>query len=421
MSSASGIQSNGLVTGAGAVSLSGGVSAFNAGANLQVAEIKISGATTQVEVYANLGFAKIWDQAAGTLTAAVGDKVSFSGVGDSFSGTLAGAGSIAFTGGSDALTGVSLTAASVIVSTATVTLAGAISNKSVVTVTTPNLMVAAAGATLGGGGSLNLTNTATNKITGVTAGATLTNATDKINGAGNIGGGSMVLVNQVGGVINGNQAGLLTIDTGAATILNAGLIENTGTGGTTIASAVANTGTLMVTKGVLTVNGRDLRAGTVKISGGAAFFVSAFSENVSFTSTTGVLELAKSQTYAGQVSGLSKTGTSSLDLRDIGFTAGTTTATFNGTATSGVLTVTDGTHTSKITLIGNYVGRTFTTSSDGQGGTMVVDPATPGGDVRLAPLVGAMAGFGSSAGAAPAHRLAETWPLSSIAMMARAP
>jgi hypothetical protein len=111
-----------------------------------------------------------------------------------------------------------------------------------------------------------------------------------------------------------------------------------------------------------------------------------------------VLELAKSQTYTGQVTGLAVAGTSSLDLLDIAFASGTTTATFSGTTTSGTLTVTDGTHTSKITLIGNYLGHTFTTSSDGHGGTTVVDPPAPGSGGHIMPLVNAIAGFGGGAG-----------------------
>jgi hypothetical protein len=150
------------------------------------------------------------------------------------------------------------------------------------------------------------------------------------------------------------------------------------------------------------VKGAVTGAGLVKIGGGVADFGSTFSENVTFTSTTGVLELSHSQTYAGHVTGLSATGSSSLDLLDITF-GGATKATYSGTTTSGTLTVTDGTHTAKITLEGDYAGHTFTASSDGHGGTTVVDPTTPtsgGHTTPLAPLVTAMAGFGGHGGSA---------------------
>ena len=63
----------------------------------------------------------------------------------------------------------------------------------------------------------------------------------------------------------------------------------------------------------------------------------------------------------------------SLDLEDISF-GSKTMATYSGTSTSGVLTVADGSHVAKITLEGDYLASTFTVSSDGHGGTTVVDP-----------------------------------------------
>ena len=41
---------------------------------------------------------------------------------------------------------------------------------------------------------------------------------------------------------------------------------------------------------------------------------------------------------------------------------------------SGTLTVTDGTHTANLTLLGQYSANDFTLASDGHGGTMVTDP-----------------------------------------------
>jgi hypothetical protein len=288
---------------------------------------------------------------------------------------------------------------------ATVTLSGAISLTKTLSVTTPHMVIAAAGATLSGGGTLALSNTATNAVTGASSSATLTNS-DKISGGGQLGGGVMTLINQAGGVINGNLATALIVNTGVKTITNAGIIEATSSGGLTIASAVANTGTLTVTAGVLAIDGAVTGAGTVRIGGGTAdVATSTFTENVTFTSSTGVLELANSVAYAGKITGFSKTGATALDLLDIGFANGTTTATFSGSTTSGVLTVTDGTHTAKITLLGNYTASTFTVSSDTHGGTTVVDPTTA--PTRhtppMLPLVTAMARFGASCAGPAAH------------------
>ena len=41
---------------------------------------------------------------------------------------------------------------------------------------------------------------------------------------------------------------------------------------------------------------------------------------------------------------------------------------------SGTLTVTDGTHTASLTLLGQYSTGDFSLSSDGHGGTMITDP-----------------------------------------------
>jgi hypothetical protein len=378
---------SGTLGGTGALALSAGTATFT-GAASDAFKTTESGTATANFTGASITLASLWTQTAGTISVASGDKASFTAVGDSFSGTLGGAGTVAFTGGTDLLSKTSLKAANVTIAGATVTLSGAITNASAVTVTSPVLTIATAGASLSGGGSINLTNLASNAIKGATSAAVLTNVNNKITGAGTISG--LVLVNQAGGVINGNQALALTINTGASAVTNAGLIENVGAGGTTITGAVANTGTLLVSNGVLDVQGAVSGTGVVKILGGTAQFGSTFTENVSF-GTKGVLELAKSTTYTGQVSGFSKTGTTSFDLLDIAFASGTTKATYSGTTASGVLTVTDGTHTAKITLVGNYTASTWTVASDGHGGTSIHDPT--------APLTQALAGFGAPSSA----------------------
>jgi hypothetical protein len=116
-----------------------------------------------------------------------------------------------------------------------------------------------------------------------------------------------------------------------------------------------------------------------------------------------VLELAQSQGYTGAITGFSKTNSTSLDLVDISFVSSTE-ATFSGTSKSGVLTVTDGTHTAHITLVGNYTKSTFVASSDGHLGTIVVDPKAKGGAAMIAPspslhpLIAAMAAMAAPAG-----------------------
>jgi hypothetical protein len=308
-------------------------------------------------------------------------------------GTLAtsGTGLIRLNSGAstiDAVThAVSLTGELQVKGATTLTAAGSITDSGKLNIYSGKLIVGAAGLTLSGGGQVNLNDSAKNIIIGVTTTAVLTNVDTHISGAGQLGGGSMSLVN--GGVIVDTQAQALTIDTGTHTIQNSGVIEADG-GAVIVSSAVRNTGTLLAVIGTLTLDGAVTGAGVGKVNGGTLFAKSTFTENVTF-GTTGTLVLAHGQTYTGKITGFSKTGTNALDLRDIGFTSGVTKASYSGSTASGTLTITDGTHTAKIALIGDYIGSTFTVSSDSHGGTKVVDP--PAAGAASASLAQAMAGF----------------------------
>ena len=77
-------------------------------------------------------------------------------------------------------------------------------------------------------------------------------------------------------------------------------------------------------------------------------------------------------------------------------------ATYSGTKTGGVLTVTDGTHTAQIHLTGNYLSSTFVASSDGHGGVTIVDPPATAALPPPHQLIAAMAGLGADRGG-PAH------------------
>ena len=387
--------------GTGTLALIGGGSTVGAGAVLSIAHLTQGDAT--LTAAASFAYGGTWTQTKGWISVDLFKTLTLTGTGDRFSGTLNGSGTVDFAGGSDTLSGTRLLVTSAVVDGARVTLAGAIDLDTNLTVTSPDLTIAAQGATLSGGGNLLLSNLASNRIVGADASATLTNVDDDIEGAGDLGGGSMVLDNQGG--IAGYTNLALVIDTGANAITNAGEIQSDGAGGVTIKSALDNTGILDASVGTLTLDGAVTGAGSVRIDGGTADFLAAFSQTVTFDSTSGVLELAKSQAYAGAITGFSLTGGTSLDLRDIGFTSGKTKATFveNGAKTQGVLTVTNGAETALITLVGNFSGSTFTTSSDGHGGTTVVDPhkspaaVAPRRSDAVLPFIAAMAGFDTGA------------------------
>ena len=110
------------------------------------------------------------------------------------------------------------------------------------------------------------------------------------------------------------------------------------------------------------------------VDGASAQVEDPSAQSVSFQGPTGTLKLDDAGAFAGQVSGLS--GSDALDLGDIKYGANTT-ATYLGNSSGGVLTVSDGTHTANIDLVGNYLSSSWDLSSDSHGGTMVVDPVAP--------------------------------------------
>jgi hypothetical protein len=70
-----------------------------------------------------------------------------------------------------------------------------------------------------------------------------------------------------------------------------------------------------------------------------------------------------------------------LDLRDISSSANTMLGFVEAPSnTSGTLTVTDGTHTANLLLLGQYVTANFNFHSDGAGGVIVNDPPVEAGN-----------------------------------------
>ncbi len=263
------------------------------------------------------------------------------------------------------------------------------------------LRIMPAGATLGGGGRIVMRSRFA-EIAGLSSGAMLTNQAGEILGRGKLGAGKLQLVNDGAGVIAGTTGGVLTIDTGNHTVINDGLIASRGSGSVVIAGAVTNNGALEADAGTLSVMGAVGGAGSGVVASGTLAFAAFFDEAVDFEAAGGVLELAQSQSYSAAISGFSATGATSLDLGDIGFVSAGE-ASYSGTATSGVLTVTDGTHTASVNLVGDYLAATFTAASDGHGGASVT-ASSPGArppavhTVAAHALISAMAALHASAG-----------------------
>ena len=226
------------------------------------------------------------------------------------------------------------------------------------------------GITLQGGGQLTLSDSGGNVIFGTDPSVTLTNVDNTISGAGQLGGGQMTLVNHGTIVATGSNA--LIIDTGANAVINSGTLEAVGSGGLVIHADVENSGLLWANGGNLTVIGDVSGDGSAKIDGIATIeFGAAFDENFTFDiSAAGTLKLDDADTFAGVISGFD--GNDQLDLSDIDFGTGLTLSyASNQGGTGGTLTLSDGTDTANINLVGQYSAEGFRTAADSGTGTLV--------------------------------------------------
>jgi hypothetical protein len=262
---------NGTITGLGAAAaLSGAVTmsfggfgtyVVDAGAVLTLAGDDALRAGGVLDIAGALTLSGTLDNA-GVIAGSAGSKIVLKKA-DIVGGTLSSAGAVSVKDNGCVFdgTGATLTnqATITIADAAALTIQGAIADDGRIVLSgktaATRLIIGASGATLDGGGSLALTASAFNTITGASATAMLTNVDDTISGGGMIGSGKMDFVNDAAGLIEQIGAVALTIDTKSQTIVNAGTIAAAGPGGLTIASAVANSGILEVEKGVLTLEG----------------------------------------------------------------------------------------------------------------------------------------------------------------------
>ena len=161
-----------------------------------------------------------------------------------------------------------------------------------------------------------------------------------------------VISNAVGGIVSGSSSALQGIEASFHQDLNGdGIILLSGSG------SIIGTNSLVVG------------------SGASAELTGAYSGSVSFAGATGTLVIDNSANFTGTIGGQLATG-DVIDLVDITAGAGATIG-YSGNNSPGTLTVSDGTKTASIALLGNYSLGNFTASSDGHGGTSVVDPPLP--------------------------------------------
>ncbi len=116
-----------------------------------------------------------------------------------------------------------------------------------------------------------------------------------------------------------------------------------------------------------TISGATIAGGTLELQGGST----AGSSTIGFASS-GTLKLDGTGSYAMLVAGF--TVPDAIDLTAVNY-ASATTLSYTSNTSGGTLTVTDGTHSVSLLLLGNYSAANFSLSS-GSTGTIVSDPPT---------------------------------------------
>ncbi|MBR0858016.1 beta strand repeat-containing protein [Bradyrhizobium liaoningense] len=109
-------------------------------------------------------------------------------------------------------------------------------------------------------------------------------------------------------------------------------------------------------------------------------------DDVIFAGPNATLAFDQASGFTGTISGWQDHDR--IDLGDILFSDGVTSLAYaqNSDNSGGTLTVSDGTHTATLSLLGQYSAADFAISSDGHGGTLITDPAVAQ-QAQLAPAL----------------------------------
>jgi fibronectin-binding autotransporter adhesin len=220
---------------------------------------------------------------------------------------------------------------------------GTLTNSGNIDIEAGTLKFSSATATLTGGGTVTLGNSAATETGKIQVGSsdtgTLTNSNNTITGYGNLGNGTLTLVNH--GTINANgnvSSGTLTVQPGSAGMTNTGTLEATNQATLVLEGTFNNTGTI---EALGEINGTvnptvELAAGTV-INGGTL-------TTTTVGTNSGIIE----GTGAVTLNGVTNSGTYAVN-------AGTTTTLKGTVANSGSITLSGSTLSmgNSVTLDGN--------------------------------------------------------------------
>jgi len=198
---------------------------------------------------------------------------------------------------------------------------------------------------------------------GSASGATISSGGTEAVSSGGVASGATVLGGGTEYVYAGGSARGAVLSAGALVVSS---------GGVAIGTTIGSGGREYVSSGG-SVSGATLSGGILQIQAGGT----AGTSQINFTTGGGTLQLSDSVHFSGTISGFGVPG--GIDLRDIAFGSNTTLGfTEAGDNLSGTLTVSDGTNTASLTLLGQYVAGNFTKQSDGNGGTLITDPPVVG-------------------------------------------
>jgi large repetitive protein len=240
------------------------------------------------------------------------------------------------------------------------------------------------------GGDVNITNyaTVTGTVAAVAAQATGGDGTVAINNFGILNGAivsdaTTAFENEAGATWNATSSSTFT----GQSFMNAGTIEVTAGVLTISAASYVDTGSLVADGGNIVVTAAETGAGSATIYGTSQItYDSASSENITFaTGATGELVLLDPSAFTGAITGFTGTAPNAahsdvIDVAGIDYNSAGFKETYN--ASSGLLTLTDGTHTASLTF--DDFNGTFVFASDDNGGTLIFDPpatASSGGAV----------------------------------------
>ncbi|MBV9559680.1 MAG: VCBS domain-containing protein [Bradyrhizobium sp.] len=195
----------------------------------------------------------------------------------------------------------------------------------------------------------------------------------------------------VGGTVKVDAGHALALDNvdvlggGGNTLVNGGTIYAQNSSELNGFGSVVNNGTIEVKSGSLeigeNVTSTGNGAGMFKIAAGTTLAFDsgvASSETIDFESNTGKLVLHDSRDFKGTIKDFTGNGdpnsSDQIDLADVKFDPIKLTKSYS----NHILTVSDGIHTAKLHLDGNYQLANFKFMSDGHGGTLIIDPPVDG-------------------------------------------